>query len=151
MEKVSIDLENRREPVGRNSVYEALGGTKDYVLKAISALVREGFVTETSGSNRSKLLESVRPYRETNPVDNPEAEPSGSVVRTWFDSGSLNHKASGGSVVRPPYGDDTTRPPAPDHPEPAGWFDTNGHHHDTELDWLESIAPDHDPDADPNP
>lgn len=140
MEKVSINLELRSEPATRNMVYEAVGGTKDYILKAITALVLEGFVTETSGPNRSKLLTSQRRYREADDTtQSDQSDPGGSVVRTWFDSGSTNHPVSGGSVVRPPYGDDTTRPPAPDHPEHAGWFDSQGTLTDA---WYDQIAPD---------
>jgi len=148
MEKVSINLETRTEPVTRNTVASELGGTKDYVLKAITALVLEGFVTETDGPNRSKLLNSTRRYREDNPMDNPQTDTSSSVVREWFASGSVNHLASGGSVVRPPYGDDTTRPPAPDHYEPAGWFGENGQLIDSpDLAYLDAIAPN--PDEEP--
>lgn len=147
MEKVSIDLEHRSEPATRNNVYDALGGTKDYVLKAITALVTEGFLTEIAGPGRSKLLTSQRRYREDNPVDNPTPatvdNPGGSVVHTWFDSGSPNHIESGGSVVRPPYGDDTTRPPTPDQPNLNGWFDETNQLEDTPfIAYMDTLRPD---------
>jgi hypothetical protein len=97
MEKVSIDLEHRAEPVSRNTIYDTIGGTKDYVLKAISALVTEGFIAEVDGERRTKLIHSTRRYRADDPTCNPETEGSGSVVRQWFGSGSepLNPKSSG--------------------------------------------------------
>ncbi len=148
MEKASKELEQRLEPTTRNSVFESIGGTKDYVLKAITALVHEGFVTETSGPNRSKLVESARPYREDNPDDNPEIQPGSSVVRTWFGGGSRTGAESGGSVVR---GVTTPEPPRPllggtqTTPQIAGWFDENGELDQGRAAHLESIAPD-DPD-----
>jgi hypothetical protein len=136
MEKVSINLETRSEPVGRNEVAADLGGTKDYVLKAITALVIEGFADETAGPNRSKLLTSNSRYRE---AEDTPPDTSSPVVREWFTSSSANHSVSGGSVVRPPYGDDTTRPPTQEPHEPLGWFGNNG----TLLDaYYDEIAPD---------
>ena len=141
MEKVSIDVELRTQPATRNTIATSLGGTKDYVLKAITALVTEGFLTETDGPGRAKHITHARRYRQNNPVDNPVDNTTnhntGSVVRTWFHSGSRTTRESGGSVVRPPYGDDTLVPPTPDHPEPTGWFDTNGHLTDDYYDTLE--------------
>lgn len=167
MEKVSIYLEHQAEPVSRNAVAEALGGTKDYILKAISALVTERFVLEHDGAQRSRPVSTIRSYRENDPTCNPQTNASGSVVRSgsasgseplvvgWFDSGStvvrepLNES---GSVVRPPYGDDTTRPhvqePVRDESGSApvqttldrGWFDGPGDF----LAWADTVAPDTD-------
>jgi hypothetical protein len=90
MEKVSIDLEHRGEAVSRNTVCEAAGGTKEFVLKAITALVIEGFVSEEDGERRTKLLRSARPYREENDIDPLSDEFTGSAVRQqWF----ANHSA----------------------------------------------------------
>jgi isoleucyl-tRNA synthetase len=139
MEKVSVYLELQPEPVSRNSVCEALGGTKDYILKAINALVAEEFVTETAGPRRSKLLDSARSYREQNPVDNPKTDTPDSVVHVWFDSGSANHSGvvvrTGGSVRSTEPVESSTH----DHPEPLGWFGTNGNLLDAYFD---EIAPD---------
>jgi hypothetical protein len=159
MEKVSVYLEMQSEPVTRNTVYDALGGTKEYVLKAIAALVTEGFVTEETGANRSKPLTSKTAFRESENGSTVPAEPhesssdpatersmddlaqpsGGSVVRVWFDSGSRTTTTSGGSVVRDTYVSEPPDHPRPDHLEPAGWFDTNGNLADAYYD---TIAPD---------
>ncbi len=151
MQNVSEELESRVEPSSRNSVYDTLGGTKDYVLKAITALVTEGFVTETAGPNNAKLVESARPYRENNPVDNPETPLSSSVVRQWFGSGS---RTASGDVVTggsssPLTGGKTAEPldVAETNTTQLGWFDQNGHLDDTGLDtYIDSLEPDTDDD-----
>jgi hypothetical protein len=140
MEKVSIDLENRVEPPSRNRVYEALGGTKDYILKAIDALLREGFITETPGPNRSKLLESVRPYRENEPVDNPESDTTSSVVRELFGSGSMNNKSSSGSGGSRTGGTHTTDHTMTDHQKPSQWFEELAAPFDPT--WADEMRPD---------
>ncbi len=143
---MSKDLESRLEPTSRNSVYDVLGGTKDYVLKAISALVREGFVNETDGPHRAKLVESSRPYREDNPVDNPETDPGGSVVRQWFGSGSRT--ASGdvvpGGSYSPLTGGNTAEPldVAESAPQVVGWFDEEGNLDDAGVAYIDSLEPD---------
>lgn len=141
MEKVSLDLELRSEPVTRNTVAATLGGTKDYILKAISALVREGFVTETDGPNRSKLLESTRRYRENDPDCNPETEPGGSVVR----SGSAVVRRTsevGGSVVPPPVGGNRTTHDPPQPQFEGRWFGDLQAPFDPV--WAEQLRPDED-------
>jgi len=138
MEKASVFLELQTEPVTRNTVTDAVGGRKSYVLKAIDALVREQFATETIGANRSKLLTSTSRYRESDPTCNPENPDHSSAVPVWFHSGTGNQDGCGGSVVPPPYGEETTGPPTTDHPEPAGWFHQNGTLADAYYD---TIAP----------
>jgi hypothetical protein len=166
MEKVSAYLELQQEPVSRNAVVEALGGTKEYVLKAIAALVTERFLLEHEGAQRSRPVSSIRPYRENDPACNPENPESGSVVRSgsesgsrttvvrWFGSGSTvvrEPAPESGSVVRPPYGDDTTRPhgeepptnPSGSEPLPApterGWFADNGTLIETDLAYYDHL------------
>jgi hypothetical protein len=148
MEKVSINLETRTEPASRNEIAGELGGTKEYVLKAITALVTEDFVTETPGPRRSKLLTSKSRYRE---ADDTPPDPISSVVRQWFGSGSANQSigsGSGGSVdgsssleEEPPIPPQTT--PYQDHPkrttQPVGWFGENGNLADA---WYDQIKPD---------
>lgn len=130
MEKVSRHLELQHEPVTRTSIYETLGGTKDYVLKAVTALVAEGYATETDGPKRSKLVSRVGIYRADDPVCNPEKPASGSVVlcsSEWFgepDQGC-------GSVVRSPVGSDTIEPLPSDHPQDPQWFGGS---------WLDELA-----------
>lgn len=78
MEKVSVFLELVDTPLSRNRVYDEVGGTKEYVLKAITAMVIEGYVSEIKGEG----IRTVKPFRE----DDPEcAAPIGSVVRAGSD------------------------------------------------------------------
>lgn len=64
MEKLSIYLEMQSEPVTRNTICDAIGRRRKYVLAAITALEAEGFVTETTGPHAATLVRSLRPYRE---------------------------------------------------------------------------------------
>lgn len=80
MEKVSRHLELQHEPVTRTSIFDALGGTKDYVFKAITALVAEGFAAEADGDGRSKPVSRVSIYRADDPDCNPEKQSSGTVL-----------------------------------------------------------------------
>ena len=64
MERVSIHLELQAEPVTRNAIEEHVKGKGEYVRLAIDCLVDEGFATSSPGPRGSKLIESVRPYRE---------------------------------------------------------------------------------------
>lgn len=160
MEKASRYLETRTpdETVTRNDLYTAaLGGKGSARTAAVDALVREGFVTETPGPNRSKLLTATRPYREDDPICNPEnattqptsrawfssgasgagggaKDPGGAVVQEWCAGGASTTRESGGAVVRVPT---APQPPAPltdDHdytPGGAnGWFDADGNLYD---------------------
>jgi hypothetical protein len=149
MEKVSIHLELQSEPATRNQIAAAIGGAKDYVLKAINALVTEGFAHEHDGPNRSKLVESARRYRETDPTCNPENTTGGSVVLCGSTVVS-DHQWFGGSGGSPHYVGETTDHHHTDHPNQLGWFDTNGHLTEAPFDpaWAESVAPDPDPEPD---
>jgi hypothetical protein len=125
MEKVSIDLEHRTEPVSRNTCADAVGGNKAYLLKAIDALAREGFVAETDGPRRSKQVASVRPYRENDPTCNPETDTTGSLVLSssdWFPE----PQSVTGSTGSPPYGGNTRNQNHTDDPEQLGWFQPSG-------------------------
>lgn len=92
MEKVSRFLEMQTEPVSRNTVEKASLGRGEYVRLALDLLTSEGFVEETHGAKRARLVELVRAYREAS--DNlshdfvpsssqfvPESEESSSSVR----------------------------------------------------------------------
>jgi hypothetical protein len=114
MEKVSAWLELQHEPVTRNEITDAIGGTKDYVLKAITALRVEGFTTEDDGPRRSKLVRSIRPYREDDPTCNPQNDPTGSVVRSGSAVVREPDDASGSSGSLSPRGA-TTEPPSSTH------------------------------------
>lgn len=126
METVSRHLEPQTAAVTRNHVHEALGGKREYALKAIAALVQEGYTDERDGPNRSKLLTSNRPYRES---DDPQA---GTDTTTRPD---LILATSTGAPAPPPTDDD---------PEPIpSWFTRSGAYIDTpDLIYLATLAPD---------
>jgi hypothetical protein len=97
MEKVSRWLEIQQEPVSRNAVESAQLGKRDYVRLALDLLTQEGFVEETKGANRARLVESLEAYREASD-DTPSGSPQ---VRPEFAPESGNPS----SPVRPsPYG-----------------------------------------------
>jgi hypothetical protein len=155
MERVSIKLEIADEALTVNEIKRRVKGTSAYTGEAIETLIHEGYVGVADGPNQSKLLSSLRSYREAeDPSCNSQNDSSGSAVRRWFGSGSRITEASSGSAVR---GSLDPEPPAPldappeNHLEIGGWFGSNGHLTDTELAWLDEITPDPDPDADPNP
>ncbi len=134
MEKCSAWLELQPEPVSRNAVFEGIGGRKAYVLKAISALVVEGFIVESDGPNRTRFVTSERPYRE---ADEPVV-PGGTAV--------VPEPLSDAVVPRfPPLTGGTAGPLATDQPKsvPAvpvqsSWLD------DVSDAYLDSIAPEGD-------
>jgi len=64
MQKVSIALEGCSEPVTQNRIEEEVPGKARYVREALIALVEDGYVRRTDGPNRSRLHESIKPYRE---------------------------------------------------------------------------------------
>jgi AAA domain len=71
MEHASSFVEKCGEPVTRNTVTDAIGGNAKAARVAVEVLVREGYFRATSGPNRAKLVESLRPYRE---ADDPLTE-----------------------------------------------------------------------------
>ena len=68
MEKVSRYLETTSSRLGdevsRNQVEQNVTGKAHFVRLALDALVVEGYVAETLGSRGSRLVRSLRPYRE---------------------------------------------------------------------------------------
>jgi hypothetical protein len=64
MERVSRYLEGRDDPTSRNAVEGDVTGKRDYVRQAVDCLVSEGYVNETAGPNRARLLLSVQAFRE---------------------------------------------------------------------------------------
>lgn len=157
MEKVSILLEASKEPLSRNEVYSQIGGTKKWVLGAITALVIEGFAAESDGAHRAKPVHSIRQYRENDAECNPEKPENPSANHLMASSvlseqqnpansdisASIPVVRSGSPVVRepqsvggsggsPPYGGDTSESLHSDHPEPGRWF--------AYLQWAEEQA-----------
>jgi hypothetical protein len=148
MEKVSVYLELQSGAVTRNTVCDAIGGTKKWVLAAIAALIIEGFAAEETGTHRAQPVRSIRKYRANDPEHNPENDATmrPEPVRASSEQTTIVRDAdlaqpSGGSVVRggstvvrepdniewfggsPPTRGDTTRTADPDQPNHSQWFD----------------------------
>jgi hypothetical protein len=71
MERVSRFLELQSEPVSLTTTETSVTGMTKWVRVAIDCLVREGWVSETTGPRRARLLLSVRAFREDDPVATP--------------------------------------------------------------------------------
>jgi len=69
MEKVSRWLEKQADEVSRNDVDKAKLGTAVYVRQALDELIRDEYVQETAGARRSRLVRSLKPYRESTSSD----------------------------------------------------------------------------------
>jgi hypothetical protein len=80
IEKISTFLETQDEPVTRREIERQVDGKAEAKRIAIDVLVNEGFARQMDGPNRSKLVEHVRPYRETDDDDEP-TKPGASPVR----------------------------------------------------------------------
>lgn len=64
MEKVSRWLEGQDEPRSRNQVESAnLGKSRDHVRQAMDTLTTEGYIAESKGPNRARLLTSIKSFR----------------------------------------------------------------------------------------
>jgi hypothetical protein len=64
MERVSRYLESQELPSTKNAIDGAVNGRREWVLRAIDALVVDGHVTESEGTRGARLFASARPYRE---------------------------------------------------------------------------------------
>jgi hypothetical protein len=69
MEKVSRWLETRSDEVSRAEVERNITGTAKFVRIAIDELIHDGYAVETAGLRGSRLVRSVKPYRETTSSD----------------------------------------------------------------------------------
>jgi hypothetical protein len=84
MQKVSSYLERQSGPVSRNMVEQHVGGKRDYLRRAMDELVVGGYVAETNGPNRSRLLTFVRSFdgfAPGSPQFAPETSSLGSPLR----------------------------------------------------------------------
>ncbi len=82
MERVSRALEDSPEPLSLNAVRDAVGGKREHVTRALSALVADGHVTTTAGPRGATLHTLARPFREADdrsPDEVPETEPETTV------------------------------------------------------------------------
>ncbi len=68
MERVSDHLERIGQLQSKSTITSEVTGNKDYLLKALDALIAEGHVTTAPGARRAVLCTLVRPYRQ---VDDP--------------------------------------------------------------------------------
>lgn len=87
MERVSRALESSPAPLSLNGVRDAVGGKREHVTRALSALVADGYVTTAAGPRGATLHTLVRPFREgddRSPEDMPESEPGTTVDRAPF-------------------------------------------------------------------
>jgi hypothetical protein len=71
MERVSRFLELQSEPVSQTATETSVTGHTRWVRVAIDCLVREGWVSETTGKRNARLLLSVQAFREDDPVPTP--------------------------------------------------------------------------------
>jgi hypothetical protein len=138
MEKVSVYLELQTEPVTRTTICEALGGRKEFIVKAIDALILEDFASESRGAKGSKLIESERHFREADPscFRVPESFPvvPGTTETSRSPSSSLRSRELGNYEVQ---GNNTEPQLFPS--QESGWFNENGNLVDAYYD---QIAPD---------
>jgi len=113
MEKISVFISILGEPVSRNRIHQELGGTKEYVLKAITALIIEGYAREEKGEG----IVHVKLFRKDDPACAPPTSVvSEGVVRSgseWFGEPGV----PGGSGGSPPLQGADHR--APNHYEPS--------------------------------
>jgi hypothetical protein len=122
MERVSIYLEGQDEPVSRNSVEEAVKGKGRYVRLAIDCLVREGYVTETRGARKARLLLSKQAFRDddfvptssqaddddfvpTSSPDEPHNQAENTTSSQFVPTSSQEAGATSSQSVRVPTGD----------------------------------------------
>lgn len=76
MERISRMLEDSLEEPNQSELFKALqedgSGARTAVMsKAVSLLLREGFVSNRSGRNNRSIFKSVRPYRQ---IDDPKSD-----------------------------------------------------------------------------
>lgn len=75
MEAVSVYLEACPEPVSRKTIEENVTGKRDYIRKAIDALISDDSATETVGARGARLVSSSGSYRAPQAaVDEDEIE-----------------------------------------------------------------------------
>lgn len=79
MEKVSRALEGAPGPLSYRGILERVAGKKDYVRRAVDALVSAGYVATTPGARNSTEHTSIKPFRDGE-HSTPEMSPNGSVT-----------------------------------------------------------------------
>jgi hypothetical protein len=103
MERVSLWLHTKAEPVPRSAVTSSVTGNAKHLGGALDVLVREHFAAETPGPRGAKLITHVRLFKEDDPDCNPETDPTSSTSSMPFlTSSGTGHLTS--SSIPPPVG-----------------------------------------------
>lgn len=71
MERVSVYLEGRGQPVSRHDIETNVLGKTPVIRAAINALVSDDYADEKPGPRGARLVVSIRPYRETTDLAPP--------------------------------------------------------------------------------
>ncbi len=105
MEQVSNELEGETEPITRAEVKRRVGGNSERCGRAITTLVREGFVTATPGARGSEMLTLTRPYSEAEDLSlSPDSDSPVPPIPDLFSSDSGMGDQLTRSPVPPPSG-----------------------------------------------
>lgn len=108
MEKVSRWMELHHGSCSRNEVEKGVRGNSEYVRQALDMLTFDGYISETAGPRRARIVSIMRPFREkhgpeeeaSEPGDNPGDNPTSSeFVRVRPDG-----EPPTSSTSSPPYG-----------------------------------------------
>jgi len=110
MEKISEALEAAPEPLTQRGIRDRVSGKLDYILKALDALVAEGYVVTKPGAHKSTLHTLAKPFRESENAGNHSTPQTGSQ-RLVPGSGSLEREPGTTQVERFREPPGTTREP----------------------------------------
>lgn len=139
MERVSRYLELRAEPASRAAVEDAVHGKRDYVRLALDVLTRERYIRETPGTRGARLVETVKPYRETADLAPTSPRPDEhDLAPTSPRQEPLNHAA----ITTSPHLAPTSPPTSPNDLAPVLTPPTGGRNRRGEVDQdeIERIA-----------
>jgi len=96
MEKVSRYLEGLTDPVSRATIEDAVTGNRDYIRKAIDALVTDGFASQSPGPRGAKLITLEHPYvrlTDDQPTTSPTSPMTSPDLARGGDDSDLAHLA----------------------------------------------------------
>lgn len=103
MQRVSAFLQEQTEPVSLTTVENNVQGkSRDWIRKAVQALIDDGYISESRGSRGARMLTSARAYTTT--PDHAQTTP-GAVTTT---TPSAPHPSKGGAVAGAVNGGVTT-------------------------------------------
>lgn len=103
MEKVSRWLEEQDDWRSRNDVEKAKLGTAEYVRQAMDELVDLNYAAEKSGARNARLIQSLKPFRESDFVT------SSDLVGTSSDEVGLTSSTSSSAYRRDEDEDEVER------------------------------------------